>query len=213
MKTNGSSIALLTVMAVLALSCNREDNEPAIAVPVVAQTVRNLPADPTTGVNPTTGQPLGTTGRYTLFSLANNATVVNADSATTKWDVGFNGTRIIVNGGAIRTGNGGAYVHTGTFEELTTVPTSATFAQDQSAAALAIPTRSGAGWYNYNAAANVISPIPGRVLVIRTGDGKFAKLEILSYYENAPAQPDQTSKQRYYTFRYVYQPDGSMKLN
>ncbi len=213
MKFNSFAISfLLSGLALGQWACNTDDT-PAV-VPVVAQTVRNLPADPITGVNPTTGQPLGTTGRFTLYNLRDNKTVANTDSATNKWDVGFRGTTIIVNGGAIRSGQGGAYVHTGTFEEFTTVPTSATFGQDQSATSLAIVAASGRGWYNYNAPANLITPIPGRVLVIRTGDGKFAKMEILSYYENAPTTVDPNrDRQRFYTFRYVYQPDGSMKLN
>ena len=210
MKTD--QLVLVTFIGLSLFAC-KDDENATIVLPVRSETVRNLAADPTTGVNPTTGQPLGTTGKFTLFSFADNKAVANTDSASTKWDVGFQGQQIIINGGAIRTGKGGAYVHTGTFEELTTVPTSATFAQDQSPTALAITARSGAGWYNYNGATNVISPIPGRVLVVRTGDGKYAKMEVLSYYENAPAQPDATSKQRYYTFRYVYQPDGSTKLN
>lgn len=202
-----AATALTTLFA-----CSGDDNTPTV-VPVQAQTVSNLPADPTTGVNPTTGQPQGTTGKFTFYNLRDNKTVANTDSATNKWDVGFRGTTIIVNGGAIRSGQGGAYVHTGTFEELTTLPASATFAQDQSATALAIPTGSGSGWYNYNSTTNIISPVPGRVLVIRTGDGNYAKLEILSYYENAPAVPTATSRSRFYTFRYAYQPDGSTKLN
>lgn len=212
MRTNLLSCCLLATSTALLVACDKDDN-PTVVQPIRSETVRNLAADPTTGVNPTTGQPIGTTGKFALFSLANNATVPNTDSASTKWDVGFRGTTIIVNGGPVRTGQGGAYVYTGTFEELTTVPTSATFAQDQSATTLAITARSGAGWYNYNSTTNVISPIPGRVLVIRTADGKYAKLEILSYYQNAPATPDANSVQRYYTFRYVYQPDGSTKLN
>lgn len=205
-------ILLLTASLATLFACNNDGDAPAV-LPVQAQTVTNLPADPTTGVNPTTGQPLGTTGRFTLYNLRDNKTVANTDSATNRWDVGFRGTIIIVNGGAIRSGQGGGYVHTGTFEELTAVPASATFAQDQSATSLAIPTSSGLGWYNYNSTNNIITPVPGRVLVIRTGDGKYAKLEVLSYYENAPATPVATSRSRFYTFRYVYQPDGSTTLN
>lgn len=205
-------ILLLTASLATTVACKNDDDTPTI-VPVQAQTVTNLPADPTTGVNPTTGQPLGTTGKYTLYNLRDNKTVANTDSASNKWDIGFRGTSIIINGGAIRSGQGGAYVYTGTFEELTTVPTSATFAQDQSASVLAIPAVSGSGWYNYNSSTNIVTPIPGRVLVIKTGDGKYAKVEILSYYENAPATPTATSRSRFYTFRYAYQPDGSTKLN
>lgn len=206
-------LLLLAASVTTLYSCNEDDNDnPVVVLPVQAQTVSSLPADPTTPSS-TTGQPGSGTGKFTLYNLRDNKTVDNTDSATNKWDIGFRGTRVIVNGGATRSGQGGAYVHTGTFEELTTVPTSATFAQDQSETALAIPAVSGAGWYNYNSTTNVVTPIPGRVLVVRTGDGKYAKLEVLSYYENAPATPTATNRPRFYTFRYAYQPDGSMKLN
>ncbi|WP_375444206.1 HmuY family protein [uncultured Fibrella sp.] len=204
-------VLLITASLATTIACKKEDAAQPV-VPVQAQTVTNLPADPTTGVNPTTGQPLGTTGKYTFYNLRDNKTVANTDSASNKWDIGFRGTSVIINGGPIRSGQGGAYVYTGTFEQLTTVPTSATFAQDQTSG-LAIPAVSGSGWYNYNSSTNIVTPIPGRVLVIRTGDGKYAKLEVLSYYENAPAAPVATSRSRFYTFRYVYQPDGSTKLN
>ncbi|RYF71671.1 MAG: hypothetical protein EOO39_13535 [Cytophagaceae bacterium] len=204
-------ILLLTATLATTVACKKEEATPVV-VPVQAQTVTNLPADPTTGTDPVTGRPTGSTNKYTFYSLRENKTIANTDSASTKWDIGFRGTSIIVNGGPIRSGQGGAYVYTGTFEELTTVPTSTTFAQDQSSA-LAIPAVSGSGWYNYNSSTNIVSPIPGRVLLIRTGDGKYAKVEILSYYENAPATPVATSRSRFYTFRYAYQPDGSTKLN
>ena len=212
MKNTLFATALLVTSATLFIACSNEENTPTVQ-PVVAQMVKNLPADPTTGVDPTTGQPIGTTGKFTLYSLRDNKAVANTDSTSDKWDVGFRGTTIIVNGGPIRSGQGAAYVHTGTFDELTTVPTSATFAQDQSATVLAVPTGSGKGWYNYNGQTNIISPIPGRVIVLKSADGKYAKLEILSYYQNAPATPDAASESRYYTFQYVYQPAGSTKLN
>jgi hypothetical protein len=34
-------------------------------------------------------------------------------------------------------------------------------------------------------------------------------MEVISYYKGAPAQPVSTDESGYYTFRYVYQPDGS----
>ncbi|MGK0356595.1 MAG: hypothetical protein ACJATY_002244 [Spirosomataceae bacterium] len=74
---------------------------------------------------------------------------------------------------------------------------------------LAVPTGSGNGWYNYNPQNNEVLPIAGKVLFIKTADGKFAKMEILGYYKDMPAIIDRSSQSRYYTFRYAYQPDGS----
>jgi len=51
------------------------------------------------------------------------------------------------------------------------------------------------------------------VIFLKTAEGKYAKLEILSYHKGAPAAPIPTSEARHYTFRYVYQPDGSTKLD
>ena len=203
----------ITYICVLALgflaSCSKD--ETAKIVPVETKTFKNLAAAPT--VNATTGQPQAPTSKFTLFSLRTGEVIANTDSTTDKWDLGFRGTTIIVNGGAIRTGKGGVFLFTGLFDELKEVPTTAVFAVDESTTKLAITPASGQGWYNYNAALNVISPIPGRVLVLRTGDGKFAKVEILSYYKDAPAMIDQNSVGRHYTFRYVVQLDGSTKLS
>ncbi len=172
------------------------------------ETINDLPADPANN-DPQSGRPLGAANRFTFFSLKDGKQVANSDSATAKWDIGFRSTTIIVNGGTGRAGKGGAYLHNGTFESLTTVPENAPFSVDQSLNQLAIPTGSGNGWYTYGG--GVISPTPEKVLVIRTADGKYAKVEILSYYKGGPDGPG--SESRYYTFRYAYQPDGSKKLD
>ncbi len=196
----------LIILSVLFSACGNDDN-PQPVLPLETVTVSNLAADPTTNIS--TGQPQAATSKFTLFSFKNNAIVANTDSTTNKWDIGFRGTTIIVNGGAIRSGQGGAYIFTGLFDELTEIPASQTFNTDESTTILAIPTGSGNGWYNYNPMANWISPIAGKVLVIRTGDGKYAKVEILSYYKDAPQSPDPAAIARYYTFKYIYQPNGS----
>lgn len=204
------SSIFIALIALFFASCSKK--EEVAPVPLVAQTVSNLPADPISR-DPSTGQVIGGTNLFTLFSFKENKIIANSDSATNKWDVGFRGTTIIVNGGSIRTGQGGAYIHTGLFDELKEVPAGAAFAQDNSPTSLAIPTSSGLGWFNYNSTTHIVSPIPGKVIVIRTGDGKFAKMEILSYYKDAPTTPTATSQSRFYTFRFVYQGDGSKKLN
>ena len=195
------SIFLALALAFFAFSSCKEDETDDIVI-LQTQTVNSLAAD---AVQPYKG-------KFTLFSFAQNATVPNSDSASGNWDIGFRGSTIIVNGGSIRAGQGGAYIHSGIFAELTEVPETQAFNQDNSDTNLAIPTGSGNGWYNYDHATNILSPIAGKILVIRTASGKYAKVEILSYYQNAPATPTASDASRYYTFRFVYQPDGSKKF-
>ncbi len=192
------------LMSLLLASCGEgEKTNPSASTPVdlTVRTVRNLQAD------------TANTGRFTFFSLRDSAIVPNSDSATTRWDIAFRATTIIINGGPIRFGQGGAQVLTGTdFNTLETLPETG-WRVDSSATSLAIPVGSGRAWYNYNQQTNIISPIPGVVLGIRTADGRFAKLQILSYYLNAPANPDGfADRSRVYTFRYVFQPNGSRKV-
>ena len=156
-----------------------------------------------------TGQP-ATPKHYTFYSLVTKAVVPYTDSATTKWDLAFRGTTILVNGGASGPGQGGAQVKTTLFEELVTAPTTG-YAVD-AATGKAIPTGPGNGWYNYNQTTHLISPIAGRVIALRTALGKYAKVEIQNYYQNAPTTPSITDPSGYYTFRYVYQADGSTNL-
>ena len=189
-------------------SCKDDDPEPV--APLEATTFTNLAADPI--VSSSEGQPPAATGKYTFFSLKTGQVIPNSDSATANWDIGFRATRIIFNGGASGPGQAALSLQTGLFNEWTAVSDTVTFRTDDATTGPALAPTSGKGWYNYNQATNVITPIPGRVLLIRTADNKYAKLEILSYYKDAPAAPDASSASRYYTFRYIYQPDGSKKL-
>ena len=183
-----------------------------------ATLVEDVAADPATGRDPVTGQPVGTTGHFTLFSFANNQIVSSganfsaADSASSNWDIGFRGTTIIINGGTSGPGQGGVILREGLFDDLSEAPTTG-YVVD-SASGYGVPSGSGNGWYNYNPAAMVLAPIPGRFLIVRTADGKYAKVRILSYYQGAPDPVDPfTDLERYYTFEYVYQPDGSTQLS
>ena len=79
----------------------------------------------------------------------------------------------------------------------------------------AITKGSGKGWYTYDGPNNLITATPGRVLVIRTASGKYAKVEILNYYKGGVTPITTASDSikafdsRYYTFRYSYQSNGS----
>ena len=55
-----------------------------------------------------------------------------------------------------------------------------------SSSGYAVPSGAGNGWYTYQGPpVNLITPTPGKILVFRTNDGKYAKMEILSYYKDA----------------------------
>ena len=195
-------VLLLTITTFI--SCSSDDDNGPEPLAVVSKTAANIPAPQTGGQ----GQAVG--GPFTKFSFSTGE-VTTSDTA---WDIAFRGTTIAVNGGVVtgtddepaRNGNAAVAVATGTFQSITEA-SGLTFTQDADGA-FGLPTGSDNGWYNYNFMTNIVSPIPGRILVFKTADGKYAKVEVLSYYENVPASPDPNSDaSRYYTFNYVYNPN------
>jgi hypothetical protein len=210
MKT--SSIIVSMFAAVFILQSCTKDETSSPRVTLIEKIVKDIPADTIVGLSPI-GQPVGV-GKFTFYSFENNAIVPNSDSNTTKWDIGVRGTTIITNGGTSGPGTGGAFIYVGTFDDLTSVPADSTFKVD-AAPNYAITVGSNKGWYLYNAPVNLVTPLPGRVLVIRTATGKYAKVEILNYYKGgttpAATDPDAVKiyTQRYYTFKFAYQADGT----
>jgi len=197
-----SKFLTLCVLAIAFGSCS-DDDEPVL-IAVESQTALNIPAPQTGGQ----GQPVG--GPFTKFSFETGAVT----TSETEWDIAFRGTTIAVNGGAVtgtddeptRNGNAGAFIASGTFASVTDA-VGVAFTQDADGA-FAIPTGSDNGWYNYNPQVNIVSAIPGKVMVVRTHDDKYAKMEVLSYYKDAPTEPDGfVDESRFYTFNYVYNPN------
>ena len=199
-------------LSIALVACSKD--EETIVVPVSAITVSNLAADTVTGLG-VDGRPQSA-GTTTYYSLVDNKVIASTDAASTKWDIAFSSTKILVNSGTSGPGLGGAFVYVGLFDALKTIPADSNFATDNAiAASYAVPLGSGKAWYTYDGLTTLISPIAGRVLVIRTATGKFAKIEILNYYKGGVTLPatasvnDKLFKQRYYTFRYAYQPNGA----
>ncbi len=221
MKNNLTKLMSITMITVLMISCKKEDttidttNNGSFKVYTVGNitTVQNLIGDTILGISPTTFQPYGS-GKFTFFNLATGQLVAKTDSASNKWDLAFRGTTILINNGTSGPGLGGAYINVGLFADVSKVSPDSTFRVDN-APTYAITTGSNKGWYVYDGISNLINPIPGRVLMIRTATGKYAKVEILNYYKGgvtpAASASDavKTSEQRYYTFRYTYQASGS----
>jgi hypothetical protein len=210
------TLFLFVGFASLTVACN-DDNNIIPPVGLQAVTVQNLIADTiigiTPGVPPAGGIPYGA-GKFTFYSLETNSIIPSTDSASNRWDLGFRGTTIITNSGSSGPGQGGAFVWTGLFADLKSVPADSTIRVD-AAPNYAIPVGSGRAWYTYSQAEQLVRPIPGKILVIRTASGKFAKVEILNYYKGgvtpAVTEPDSVKYklQRHYTFRYILQPNGS----
>jgi hypothetical protein len=145
---------------------------------------------------------------FHYFSFAQGIEVAVTDS----WDIAFKGSKIKVNGGVSGDGQVEVTVITGIFNDVTEVLDTIEFNVDtaisDTAIDYAVPYGSGLGWYTFSMDTHLYSPIPGRVILIKTNDGKYAKMEILSYYKDQTTEPT-IQDGGYYTFNYVYQPDGS----
>ena len=211
MKKSISYIIVIAVFNFFLLSCSKSTT--TVVAPLTATTVKDLVADTIIGMT-AQGQPYGA-GKYTFYSLEKNSIIANTDSASTKWDLAFNGTKILTNSGTSGTGLGGAFVQVGLFDNLKTISADSVFKTDNAPSSYAVTFGSGKGWYTYDPIKNLITPLAGRVLVIRTASGKYAKVEIIAYYKGGvtldATAPDaeKLSKQRYYTFRYIFQPNGT----
>jgi len=199
MKTKLYSI-LLFVSSFSLISCGNEDT-PEPVIPLESILIQDLAA-PNDVIDRTTGQ-VTQVRPFVFFSLETQTVVTESQD----WDIAFKGTTIRVNSAK----NVSTSMVNGIFDELKEVPASAQFTTD-TANTFAIPTGSGAGWYNYNSATFTVTPIPGRILLFKTSKDNYVKMEILSYYKGNPPAAElnpMNTPSAHYTFRYVLQPNGS----
>jgi len=205
--------------------------EPDPPVPLDVQTATDVEADPATGRDPNTGRTISN-NTFTFFDLDAGKIVLSSsemdaarrqqDSVATVWDIGFRGTTIIFNGGTSGPGSVVAQLLIAPFAEVLEAPAEGYVADGENTcpsvetpagtfpgAPYVICGGSGNGWYNYDGNTLLILPIPGRTIALRTSEGHYAKIRILSYYQGSPNPPDPDIPARYYTFEYIVQPDGS----
>lgn len=196
------NLKLFLISAVILFLSACDDDDVTRLVPLEANEVIDLNAT--------------STKNFTLFSFKDNVVVANADSATLNWDIGLLGTTIILNGGTSGSGEAAGQIVNGIFDELTEAPEAA-YVSDSAEGKAILGSN---GWYTYTGTTTVpnhaILPIAGKILVLKTSDGKYVKVEIISYYQGnpdttTPAFADLASRpaSRFYTFRFVYQPDGT----
>lgn len=194
--------SLVVILMTSFISCNNNDENQILSIE--SKTITNLYAPQSGGQ----GQPIS--GAFTKFDFATGQITTSEND----WDIAFRGTTIIVNGGVslgtidepARNGNAATYIADGTLASVTSVDTS--LLKQDANTGYAIPSGSGNGWYLYNSQAFLITPIAGKIIVVRTRNNNYAKIEILSYYKDAPANPNpMVDEGRYFTFNYVYQPN------
>lgn len=202
------TIKLFTLLAIFIgfSSCSNDNDDDPVILQIESETVSNFYAPQ---VSDYTTNPPTYTGEFTKFDFSTGLET----TSTTNWDIAIRGTSIIVNGGTSfgatdepdRSGNAAAYFATGTFASVNSVDMSLLEQDSVNGYVLS-------NWYDYNPVNHIITPTAGKILIIRTRDSKYAKVEILSYYKDAPAPNEiteeiATNDSRYYTFNYVYQPN------
>jgi hypothetical protein len=191
-------ISLIVVTGLVAGCSKADDNQP-----IQAQTFE---------VNSTSS----TTWKY--FSFAKNDTVAVADPLnSTEWDLAFQRYRIKTNSGKSGKGAGAAansyQKGQAGFDNLKSVPDTSTFISDD---IISIAVQQGYAtyvvnprlysWFSIELAAQGTQIVPtDYIYIIKTADGKYAKVWFKSYYSA-------TNLSGFVTFQYKYQADGSKGL-
>ena len=203
------SIWIAALIVVTVSSCKKDSD--SSSAPLEAKTVSDINSNPADN------------GGYSVFfNLSTGTTVPASDSNSTKWDIAFRATAIKVNSGVSGPGTAVAQVLAAGFDDLAEAP-EAGYRTD-STGKFAIPTGPNSGWYTYTGAAasgpqHAILPLAGKTIVVKTANGKYAKLQIISYYKGNPntstaefADLTKRPLSGYYTIRYMIQADGSRRL-
>jgi hypothetical protein len=214
MKKLFTQTILASVLTFTLFACSKTSDMPVVNNTPVTATVKDLLADSVTGQDPITQMPISL-GLYTYYNIEKNKIIAITDTANGNWDLAFKTTKILINGGTSGNALGGAFIYKGLFDDLKTIPADSVFKVDNAPSSYAITYVNDNGWYHYDYATNIVTPVPGRILVIRTAKGKYAKIEITSYAKGGISLTSSSSfsdillKQRYYNFKFTYQPNGT----
>lgn len=141
------------------------------------------------------------------------------------WDMAFTdiyNSYITINNGDIEyspsyggTGKGKIIVIDALFDKLDQAPSEAefdAFMENQTYTGWENFPPTDKGWYFYSLESHIMSPISGVVIVIKTANGNYAKIEMGSHYLGSPENPTVNTPAPYFNFRYYVQTDGSTNL-
>lgn len=143
--------------------------------------------------------------RWVAFDFSRRSVVVE-DPSSLDWDLAFNRFRVRTNGGATNTSGRAAAADLGrvSFDSVSAAPDSG-YVEDLRVSASETRNPAFERWYDYSWLTHRLTPKP-RVYALRTAEGKYAKMEIVSYY-----CADGTAG--CVTFRYVFAGDGGRRFH
>ena len=207
--------SILFIATVLFLGCGNDDDDDGLEQPLAEESI-TTETTPTATPPPTADVPQLDTVSFTIdatsreawayFSFAKGGAVDVADPLNSMdWDLGFQRTKVKLNGGISGPGKGSVVMLKDVeFEGVKEAPADGYTADSD--ANLAIIASSEAGWYIYTGPPNHwVLPLDQRVFVVQAADGTFAKVRFTGYYKDNDNKQDSG----FVTFEYVHQPDGS----
>ncbi|MGN8068472.1 HmuY family protein [Mucilaginibacter sp. 22184] len=214
-KYNYLKTLLITVASTLLISsCTKEQVKPQLQ-DGKSTVVNDLPGD--------VGSTISSGFKTFYFSFTTNAKIDSGQKKSSQWDISFareyNSYVGINNGtndaslGFGGTGKGSMVVVNKAYDQVTEAPSDNVFTSAAITSA-GWDSGNGSGWYFYDLKTHLAVPVKNRTYVLRTADGKYAKLEMVSMYKGAPAVvTDLNWPAPYFTFRYFVQQDGSRNLS
>lgn len=216
MKNKLKSIAVLFAVICSMASCTKEELKPNLE-DGKSVLIKDLPGD----VGKTVGG--GTDFEPLYFSFKTGAKVAATEKLTAGWDLAFAkeyNSFVSVNNGLNESslgyggaGKGAMIVVNQAYNDVKEAPADAGFTANGITGA-GWDSGNGNGWFFYELKTHIAVPIKNRTYLLRTAEGKYAKLELLSMYKGNPVTvSDIKWPAPYFTFRYYVQQDGSRNLN
>ncbi|MCS7177513.1 MAG: HmuY family protein [Candidatus Kapabacteria bacterium] len=171
--------------------------------PPQERTIRNLWVDTAKG--------------YALLDFERGDTVSLALRGTAEWDLLLpalsprtRSVDILLNSGTVNpSGKTRGVVLDQPYGQVKQIPADVQLREDDTAAARRVisPSVRGEGLFLYNSQTRTLIPLP-KTLVLQTRSGKYVKVQFVSLYKDAPAQPD-PFQLGYWTIRYTVSPTRS----
>ncbi|HMI04351.1 MAG TPA: HmuY family protein [Pedobacter sp.] len=213
---NIKSVLLLMTAITLLCSCTKKEIKPELQ-DTKSTVIKDLPGD--------VGNTVGSGNEFTPFylSLKTGAKADPSKVKTSEWDIAFTkeyNSLLVANNGSTPgtpgyggTGTGSFLIVEKPYDQVTLAPSAAEFSAS-GISGIGWDSGNGIGWFFYDLKTHIAVPVKNRTFLLRTAEGKYAKIEMVSMYKGAPATvSDLNWPAPYFTFRYYLQEDGSGNLN